>query len=147
MKKTSWIGFVALFVIMVFGSVWVDRIAAAEQFLPGEVKLIAHDPVPDAEFGRSVAIAEKLVAVGAGGANAGSVAKAGAVYVFKRQGLTLCSGDKTGCTGCKYRSRIWPCCGYPGKCGDRWSPFCTGRQLIKSRGCIRVSEVWGFLAL
>lgn len=88
MKKTSWIGFVTLFVIIVFGSVWVDRIAAAEQFLPGEVKLIAHDPVPGAEFGRSVAIAEKLVAVGAGGAKVGSVDNAGAVYLFKRQGLT-----------------------------------------------------------
>jgi hypothetical protein len=52
-----------------------------------EVKLTVPDPVAAADFGRSVAIAGNLVAVGAGGANAGSISNAGAVYLFKRRGL------------------------------------------------------------
>jgi hypothetical protein len=47
----------------------------------------ADDPVTAADFGRSVAIDGDLVAVGAGGADAG-VPGAGAVYLYKRHGLT-----------------------------------------------------------
>jgi len=64
-----------------------------------------------ADFGRSVAIDGDLVAVGAGGANADSVLGAGAVYLYKRQGLTdICSGGNTGCPGCDHRCGIWQDC-------------------------------------
>ncbi|NTU55104.1 MAG: hypothetical protein HGA79_02530, partial [Anaerolineales bacterium] len=45
-------------------------------------RLAASDPVANAQFGRSVAIAGDLVAVGQGGD--GTV---GAVYLYKRQGM------------------------------------------------------------
>jgi hypothetical protein len=52
-----------------------------------EVKLTADDLPSAADFGRSVAIENNLVAVGAGSADAGPIPTAGAVYLFKRQGL------------------------------------------------------------
>ncbi len=62
-----------------------DFALGAPPFL--DVKLAADDPVSNADFGRSVATDGNLVAVGAGGADAGLVNAAGAVYLFKRQGL------------------------------------------------------------
>jgi hypothetical protein len=60
--------------------------AADEQGKFVEARLAASDPVAGAEFGRSVAMDGGLVAVGAGVADAGTVKKAGAVYLFRRQG-------------------------------------------------------------
>ena len=88
MKKAFHVVSVVFLIIMAFCSVWADSVAAVQQCPIGEVKLTADDPVTAAEFGRSVAIAGDLVAVGAGGANADSVLGAGAVYLYKRQGLT-----------------------------------------------------------
>jgi len=51
-----------------------------------EIKLAPGDAPVGAEFGRSIAITGDLLAVGAGGATAGSIGKAGAVYLYKRQG-------------------------------------------------------------
>jgi hypothetical protein len=54
-----------------------------------ETKLVADDPVPNAQFGRSVAIAGDLTAVGQGGD--GDI---GAVYLFRRDGQTWRSEAK-----------------------------------------------------
>jgi len=83
MKKTFRILSVALFIILVFGSVVVSSVAARVQDPVDEIKLVASDPVADEQFGRSVAIAGDLVAVGQGGDGA-----VGAVYLYKRQGMT-----------------------------------------------------------
>ncbi|KAF5087824.1 FG-GAP repeat protein [anaerobic digester metagenome] len=61
-------------------------VSTAEQGPVEEFRLAADDPTNAAEFGRSVAMDGDLVAVGAGGADAGPVSNAGAVYLFKRQG-------------------------------------------------------------
>lgn len=74
---------VALCIILVFGTVAITS-AAAKADAPGnENKLVASDPAAGADFGRSVAIAGDLVAVGEGGDGA-----VGAVYLYKRQGQT-----------------------------------------------------------
>ncbi len=83
MKKAFHILSVALFIILVFGSVIVTSVAARVQGPVDEIKLVASDPVTDAQFGRSVVIAGDLVAVGEGGDGA-----VGAVYLYKRQGMT-----------------------------------------------------------
>lgn len=71
---------VAFFIILVFGSIAISTAAATPVV---ENKLAAGDPVADAQFGRSVAMAGDLVAVGEGGDGA-----VGAVYLYKRQGMT-----------------------------------------------------------
>jgi len=83
MKKRFCKVLIVFLFVSVFGSIWADKVIACQI---DEIKLAAGDAVSGAEFGRSVAIAGNLVAVGAGGANAGSVANAGAVYLFRRQG-------------------------------------------------------------
>jgi hypothetical protein len=89
MKKVRQIGSIAILSIFVISSIWIGNAYAWEcPHHEWEVKLTADDLTPAADFGRSVAIDGKLVAVGAGGANAGSVSNGGAVYLFKRQGLT-----------------------------------------------------------
>ena len=75
--------FIALVVILFFGSVAITGAAAREHDPVEEIRLTASNPVPDAQFGRSVAIAGDLVAVGEGGDGA-----VGAVYLYKRQGRT-----------------------------------------------------------
>jgi len=85
MKKVFNVVSVVFLFLLVLGFVCSGGVMASSF---QEVKLIADDPVRNAEFGRSVAIAGNLVAVGAGGANAGSVANAGAVYLFRRRGQT-----------------------------------------------------------
>jgi hypothetical protein len=59
-----------------------------------EIKLTADDLPAAADFGRSVATDGNLVALGAGGADAGPVSGAGAVYLFKRCGLRYVLEDK-----------------------------------------------------
>jgi hypothetical protein len=87
---------VVLFIILVFGTIVVTSTAAKEQGPAGEYKLTADNPVANAQFGRSVAIAGDLVAVGEGGDGA-----VGAVYLYKHQGMkyvpeaTLVSPDAT----------------------------------------------------
>ncbi len=76
---------VVLIVVLTIGVGFVTAVDGGQGPVR-EVRLNASDPVPDAEFGRSVAIDGNLAAVGAGGADAGTVAKAGAVYLYKRQG-------------------------------------------------------------
>ena len=89
MKKVSQIVSVAFVFILVLSSIWVRSVCAWEcPHQDWEAKLTADDPVDNADFGRSVAIAGNLVAVGAGSADADEVAEAGAVYLFKRRGLT-----------------------------------------------------------
>jgi hypothetical protein len=88
MKKIIYIQSITAFFLLTFISFGIGGIDAMEQPPADEVRLTADDPVANAEFGRSVAIDGDLVAVGAGGAAAGSVENAGAVYLFKRQGLT-----------------------------------------------------------
>ncbi len=82
MKKVCHILSVVLFVILVFGSVAVTGVAARAQGSVEEIKLVADNPVPNAQFGRSVALDGDLVAAGEGGD--GSV---GAVYLYRRQGM------------------------------------------------------------
>ena len=72
----------ALVVILVFGAVAIAGVAAREHDPVEEIRLTAANPVADAQFGRSVAMAGDLVAVGEGGDGA-----VGAVYLFKRQGM------------------------------------------------------------
>jgi hypothetical protein len=69
-----------------FALLGMSNVTLSDQSPIEEARLTADDAVAGAEFGRSVAIGGDLVAVGAGGANAGSVNNAGAVYLFKRQG-------------------------------------------------------------
>ncbi len=88
MKKVFSIWPVVLCLVLAFVWVGTEGVAAMEPSAADGVRLSADDPVTDAEFGRSVAIDGNLVAVGAGAANAGDVEKAGAVYLFKRQGKT-----------------------------------------------------------
>jgi hypothetical protein len=89
MRKVFLTGSVLFLFILALISIGVSPSAFTLEACPvGEVKLAADDPVAAGDFGRSVAIAGDLVAVGAGGADAGSVSNAGAVYLFKRQGLT-----------------------------------------------------------
>jgi hypothetical protein len=71
-----------LFIILVFGSVAVTGVAARTQGSVVEIKLNADTPVPNAQFGRSVALDGDLVAVGEGGDGA-----VGAVYLYRRQGM------------------------------------------------------------
>lgn len=87
MKKLLHIGPITLFFILVLSSIWPGRASALELSPVWELKLTADDLPAAADFGRSVAIDGNLVAVGAGGADAGSVSNAGAVYLFKRRGL------------------------------------------------------------
>lgn len=76
------------FFILLLSSIWIGNVYAGEcPYQDWEVRLSADDLTPAAEFGRSVAIGGNLVAVGAGSADAGPIAKAGAVYLFKRRGL------------------------------------------------------------
>jgi hypothetical protein len=72
----------ALVVILVFGAVAIAGVAAREHDPVEEIRLTAANPVADAQFGRSVAMAGDLMAVGEGGDGA-----VGAVYLFKRQGM------------------------------------------------------------
>jgi hypothetical protein len=72
---------VVLFIILVFGTVVVTSAAAKEQGHACETRLTAENPAPDAQFGRSVAMAGDLVAVGEGGDGA-----IGAAYLYRRQG-------------------------------------------------------------
>jgi hypothetical protein len=72
---------VVLFIILVFGTVVVTSAAAKEQGPFTEFRLTTDDAVPNAQYGRSVAIEGDLVAVGMGGDGAD-----GAVYLYKRQG-------------------------------------------------------------
>jgi len=89
MKRAFCIRLVTVFFLLLFVSLNISDVAAATLPLTGEeVKLIANDAVSGAEFGRSVAIDGDLAAVGAGGATAGPIDHAGAVYLFKRQGQT-----------------------------------------------------------
>jgi hypothetical protein len=89
MKKVSRIVSVAFLFILVLSSIWVGNVYAWEcPHQEWEVRLSADDLTSAADFGRSVAIDGNLVAVGAGSAHAGSVNKAGAIYLFKRRGLT-----------------------------------------------------------
>jgi len=81
LKKVCHTISVALIVILFFGSVAITSVAAKEQGPVGEIKLVSGDPVANAQFGRSVAMAGDLVAVGEGGD--GSI---GAVYLYTRQG-------------------------------------------------------------
>jgi len=69
-------------------TLWASQAGATGRCRFQEAKLVADDLSAGAEFGRSVAIQGDLVAVGAGAANVGSIRNAGAVYLFKRQGLT-----------------------------------------------------------
>ena len=59
-----------------------------------EEKLVNPDATPEAEFGRTVAIQGGRVFVGARFAQAGDVPKAGAVYVFRKNGDTWQYEDK-----------------------------------------------------
>lgn len=74
---------------------------ALSQKSGGEVTLSADELNAGADFGRSVAIAGNLVAVGAGSATAGNVENAGAVFLYARQGpdylleATLVADDAT----------------------------------------------------
>jgi hypothetical protein len=88
MRKVCQIVSVTFLFILVLSSILIVSAYAWECPQDWEAKLTADDLVPAADFGRSVAIGGNLVAVGAGGANAGSVSNAGAVYLFKRRGLT-----------------------------------------------------------
>ena len=81
MKKICHTISVALIVVLVFGSVAVTSAAARDEKPVEEIKLTADIPVADAQFGRSVAIAGDLAAVGEGGDGA-----VGAVYLYRRQG-------------------------------------------------------------
>ena len=87
MKKAFYVVLVFFTIVILLGSVWAGSGTALAQGPIQEVRLTAGDPVPEADFGRSVAIAGDLVAVGAGGADVDSV-DAGAVYLFKQHGLT-----------------------------------------------------------
>jgi len=92
MKKVFYIWSISLFLTLVFVSPGISSVAEAEQ-PSNEVRLTATDLVPNADFGRSVAIEGDLVAVGAGGEDATleggvNISNAGAVYLFKRQGQT-----------------------------------------------------------
>lgn len=82
MKKVRHSILVALIVILFIGSVAVTGAAAREQKPVEEIKLTAENPVADAQFGRSVAVAGDLVAVGEGGEGA-----VGAVYLYRHQGM------------------------------------------------------------
>jgi hypothetical protein len=94
MKKVFYVGSVSLLFILAFGSCWAETVSTTQRCPIEQVRLAAADPVTGADFGRSVAIQGDLVAVGAGGAVAGSVANAGAVYLFKRRGLTYVPEEK-----------------------------------------------------
>jgi hypothetical protein len=59
-----------------------------------EATLTAPDATPGAEFGRTVAIQGNLVIVGARFAQAGSLSKAGAVYVFRKHAGSWEPGEK-----------------------------------------------------
>jgi hypothetical protein len=83
MKKISHLISLTLIIILVFGAFVVNSAGAREQKPVDEIRLTANNPVADAQFGRSVAIAGDLVAVGEGGDGA-----VGAVYLYKRQGMT-----------------------------------------------------------
>ena len=88
MKRVFGIGLITLFFIFfILTSMRVGQASASELSPVWEVKLTADDLTSDSDFGRSVAIDGNLVAVGAGGADAGAVTNAGAVYLFKRRGL------------------------------------------------------------
>jgi len=87
MKKVFLTGAVPFLSILILSSIWVGGVSALELSQAWELKLTADDLPPAADFGRSVAIDGNLVAVGAGGADAGPVTSAGAVYLFKRQGM------------------------------------------------------------
>ena len=84
--------FLALLVAFLAMSIGIASAGAAgsaavgKQSPVGEIRLTATDPVSTADFGRSVALDGDLVAVGAGGADAGGVPNAGAVYLFRRLG-------------------------------------------------------------
>ena len=88
MKKTKILLLIGLLtMILLVSSVSAEKATSLGNGPFSEFRLTANDPVPAAEFGRSVAIDGNLVAVGAGGATADSVVNAGAVYLYKRQGL------------------------------------------------------------
>ncbi len=87
MKKffyTASVTFLFLFTLTLIGT---GNPLASEGSPSWEVKLTAGDPTANADFGRSVAVGNNHIAVGAGSADAGPVPTAGAVYLFKRQGL------------------------------------------------------------
>jgi len=94
MKKSFQIGSVTLLFLFSLTSVWAGSPFAWDASPSWEIKLTAEDPVANADFGRSVAIGNNLVAVGAGSADAGPIATAGAVYLFKRQGLGYVPEEK-----------------------------------------------------
>ncbi|OPY32821.1 MAG: hypothetical protein A4E34_02198 [Methanoregula sp. PtaU1.Bin006] len=82
MKSARYLISVLLFVMLVLGTAAIPA-AAREPKIPEEIRLTADNPVADAQFGRSVAIAGDLVAVGEGGDGA-----VGAVYLFRRHGMS-----------------------------------------------------------
>jgi hypothetical protein len=82
MKRSFHIVVVALFVILALGSI-AESVTAKEQGPFAEFRLTAGDPSAEDGYGRSVAIDGDLVAVGVGDDGA-----TGAVYLYKRQGMT-----------------------------------------------------------
>lgn len=71
--------------VLLLSSIWIASAYVRECSEDREAELTADDLLPTADFGRSVAIDGKLVAVGAGGADTGSVNSAGAVYLIKQR--------------------------------------------------------------
>jgi hypothetical protein len=80
LTKTMFVGIILI--VLLAMSIGIASAAAKEQAKETVVRLTASDPVGNAQFGRSVAMAGDLVAVGEGGDGA-----VGAVYLYKRQGL------------------------------------------------------------
>jgi len=87
MKRSLQVGLVISLFLLSFTSTGAASTFASEACPSWEIKLTAEDLTANAEFGRSVAIENNLVAVGAGSADAGPIPTAGAVYLFKSQGL------------------------------------------------------------
>jgi hypothetical protein len=91
MKRSFHIVVVALFVILALGSI-AESVTAKEQGPFAEFRLTAGDAGLAAEYGRSVAIDGNFVAIGAGNATVenatGQEVNGGAVYLYKRQGMT-----------------------------------------------------------
>ena len=108
MKKVCHTISIALIVVLFLGSFIVTGAGAREHESLGEIRLTADNPVADAQFGRSVAIAGDLVAVGEGGDGA-----VGAVYLYKRQGMT-CVPEAT----LEFPDEIPEICPQPGIVGN-----------------------------
>jgi hypothetical protein len=86
MKNELFVVILIVLLVISVGIVSADKQQGAASLEKGpftEFRLAASDPVANAQFGRSVAIAGDLVAVGEGGDGA-----IGAVYLYKRQGMT-----------------------------------------------------------